>query len=562
MRFTFLAVLVVFSLHVFGQSSYLNRRMDDYYQLERFDILNNRVSDTLWTALNNISRHDAVAFLENYLETHEGNISNRDKEEIQNFISKSGECASNGDGAIESTYPILKKMYKKQTDFLNVNQKDYNLIINPIIYYQKTFESANQDANTFINTRGVEVRGSIKKRVSFYSTFTDNQERGPKYYQYYVRTHNAVPGNNYFKPFKDKSGYVDQDYIYAAGYVNVDAMRNHIQITFGHDRNQIGDGYRSLFLSDFSANYLFTKINTRLGKFNYQNIFAELVPQYAKIGDRLLPKKYAAWHHLSMNVTSHLNIGVFEGIIFGREDHFDFQYMNPIIFYRSIEQANGSPDNANLGANFKVNTTLKTVVYGQLMFDEFKFAELKSSKKWWGNKYAFQLGMKMADLFGINNLFIQAEYNYIRPYTYTFRDSVANYTHYNQPLAHPRGANLTEWSLQIRYKPVNKLYLSMKTFFLQQGMDSSVLKPSYGGDVFRPYGYRTSNYDIKLYNGFKSTVFYDNLNATYEIRPNVFFDLGLTYRVENATQSYNPNWNTMQAYGALRINTIRRQYDY
>ena len=69
----------------------------------------------------------------------------------------------------------------------------------------------------------------------------------------------------------------------------------------------------------------------------------------------LLRKKYAAMHHLDVNVTKWLNIGLFEGVIFGRKDHFEFGYLNPIIFYRSIEQQNGSYDNSVAGIDFKAN---------------------------------------------------------------------------------------------------------------------------------------------------------------------------------------------------------------
>ena len=34
------------------------------------------------------------------------------------------------------------------------------------------------------------------------------------------------------------------------------------------------------FFSDFGNNYLFLKINTRIWKINYQNIFMELNPQF------------------------------------------------------------------------------------------------------------------------------------------------------------------------------------------------------------------------------------------------------------------------------------------
>jgi hypothetical protein len=77
---------------------------------------------------------------------------------------------------------------------------------------------------------------------------------------------------------------------------------------------------------------LFLKLNTKIWKFNYQNLFMELMPQFKKSGDTLIDRKYAAMHHLSMNVTKWLNIGVFEGVIFGRKNRFDLQYLNPSFF--------------------------------------------------------------------------------------------------------------------------------------------------------------------------------------------------------------------------------------
>ena len=45
---------------------------------------------------------------------------------------------------------------------------------------------------------------------------------------------------------------------------------------FGHGKHFIGDGYRSLFLSDNSFNYPFLRIETKLGKLQYTNLYAEL----------------------------------------------------------------------------------------------------------------------------------------------------------------------------------------------------------------------------------------------------------------------------------------------
>ncbi len=125
--------------------------------------------------------------------------------------------------------------------------------------------------------------------------------------------------------------------------------------------NSIGNGYRSLILSDFSAPYLFLKFNTKVWKFNYQNLFSKHVdysriinqPTVGDIKEDLsgIPhkNKYSAFHHLSINVLKNLNIGFFENIIFDRSDStqsnsYDVSYLNPLIFlliYHQTDQVHG-----------------------------------------------------------------------------------------------------------------------------------------------------------------------------------------------------------------------------
>jgi hypothetical protein len=126
--------------------------------------------------------------------------------------------------------------------------------------------------------------------------------------------------------------------------------------------------------------------------------------------DKLLyPKKYAALHHLDMGVTKWLNIGLFEGIVFGRKDHFEFGYLNPVIFYRSAEQQNGSFDNSVAGLDAKANVAKKFQFYAQFLLDEFSLKEIRKGSGWWGNKWGLQVGVKYIDAFNIKNLDLQLE---------------------------------------------------------------------------------------------------------------------------------------------------------
>jgi hypothetical protein len=279
-------------------------------------------------------------------------------------------------------------------------------------------------------------------------------------------------------------------------------------------------------------------------------------------GDKLLPKKYAAMHHLDMAVTKWLNIGLFEGVIFGRRDRFDFGYLNPIIFYRSIEQQNGSFDNSIVGLDAKANLAKRFQVYGQLSLDEFLLSEIRENRGWWANKWGIQLGAKYIDAFNIKNLDLQVEHNRVRPFAYSHRDSVANYTHYNQPLAHPLMANFQEFIGIARYQPAPKWLAVAKLILYQQGRDSSAV--SYGSNIFLPNTppYRTSDFGFDIGSGWKTNVVYASFLLSYELRENLFLELNAVLRKQETKTAPIISDKVSVVNVGVRWNMHRREFDF
>jgi hypothetical protein len=456
-----------------------------------------------------------------------------------------------------SKKPILKNFYKTPANLYEVHTQDFDLIVNPVFQYTLSKESDN-DQDLFLNTRGVTVRGRIANKIGFSAYVTDNQERDPLYVQQFINTRLAVPGAGFYKPFKAAGGV---DYFDARGYFTFNVTK-YIDVQFGYDKNFIGNGQRSLFLSDFSNNALFLKLNTRIWKINYQNLFMELHSAEIPGGDQLLPKKYAAMHHLDMAVTKWLNIGLFEGVIFGRRDRFDFGYLNPIIFYRSIEQQNGSFDNSIVGLDAKANVAGRFQFYGQLSLDEFLLSEIKENRGWWANKWGIQVGAKYIDAFNIKNLDLQIEHNRVRPFTYSHRDSVANYTHYNQPLAHPLMANFKEVIGVARYQPAPRWLAIAKLMWHQQGRDSSAV--SYGSNIFLPNTppYRTSDFGFDIGGGWKTNVMYASFLLSYELRENMFLELNAILRKQETLTAPVTSVNSSIVTFGLRWNMHRREFEF
>jgi hypothetical protein len=107
----------------------------------------------------------------------------------------------------------------------------------------------------------------------------------PGYVQRRIQRDQIVPHEGYWKYFKTQNGS-QYDFFSARGYVTYAATK-HINVQLGHDRNFIGNGYRSLILSDYSSPYFFLKLNTRIWKLNYQNVFAEMTASRYSVSEKI-----------------------------------------------------------------------------------------------------------------------------------------------------------------------------------------------------------------------------------------------------------------------------------
>lgn len=459
--------------------------------------------------------------------------------------------------------PYLGFLYPTPANMLEVNEKFFHLRVNPLLNLQLARAQGDEEL-VFQNLRGVELRAGIDDRIFVHFNILETQARFPDYVNQRIQRDGAIPGAGFFKNFKSEifditNGY---DFLNGQGYLAFNLSR-HVGLQFGYGRNFIGNGYRSLILSDFANNYLYLKANWRVWKLHYQNIFAELaaesnvnVPE-----DQVLPKKYMAGHYLSYNVLPNLSFGVFETVMFSRENGgFELQYLNPVILYRTIEQGLGSPDNVLIGLDGKWNFLRHFQLYGQLMLDEFKFRELFLDRNgWWANKFGVQAGAKYINAFGLEHLDLQAEFNLVRPYTYTHRDSTASYTHYNQPLAHPLGANFREALFIARYQPFKRLFLEGRFIRAEFGEDGQ--GENWGGNLLLSHLSRQQDYGNTVGQGVGATASILGLDVSYMLAHNLFIDLHFFHRKKDSEDD-KLDLTTRYVGGGFRFNVARQRMDF
>jgi hypothetical protein len=428
--------------------------------------------------------------------------------------------------------------------------------------------------DTFINTRAIQVQGGIGKDLNFTTTIYESQGRFAEYYnQYSIEIKPSggnpaiIPGIGIVKEFKGNAydmPMAESNITFAPGKV--------FDFQLGYGRNFIGDGYRSLMLTDGVSPYPYFKINTTFWKIKYTNIYTWLKDVRSEVTvDGAYATKYISAHYLSWNVSKKLNFGLFESVVWANNNNrgFDMSFINPIIFYRSVEFASSSKaGNALLGLTAKYRWNNQVNLYSQFLLDEFSLQDVKASNQSWKNKYGYQLGVKYYNAFNIPHLLLQAEYNSVRPYMYSHSNVLTNYGNTNQNMGHQWGGNFREGILIGHY--VRDRYSADAKFTLgQQGFDYNTADNTlnYGSNIYRSYNdERALNTGVKIGQGNKTNIFIADIQAAYLVNPqmNMKFMVSYIYRSFNPTQNTEVNYKqtTNWISVGLRADIFNWYFDY
>ncbi|MDR6786155.1 hypothetical protein ABIE26_004874 [Pedobacter africanus] len=445
-----------------------------------------------------------------------------------------------------------------QEHLVNVKGDDYTVYADylPDLLIGRDFKNSS---TAWKNTRGFQIGGTVGEKFSFYTNGFENQGVFANYITDFIHANGVVPSE-----MTGKLGKKAKDWSYVTALLSY-TPNKHLNIALGYDKNFIGDGYRSMLLSDVAANYSFLRVRANLGNVQYQTIFgymldpgAEKLATGRRLGDR---GKWAAMHYLDWNATDRFSVGFFQAVTWADAEKegkrgFDFNYVHPFIFLRSVESANtASPDKMRLGINAKYEVLDKTTVYGQFMFDEFVAKEFFAGDGYWTNKWALQVGVRGSDLFKVENLNYLAEFNAARPYTYAHFNRISNYAAMNQPLAHPMGANFKE-ALGILNYSYKRFDLQGQIMYARYGLDPEGM--NYGKDIFKDYNTRVADYGNNIGQGIKTNLYFAEGRASYLINPKYNLRLELGGILRRETNSVK-NTNTALFTFGLR-STFRNLY--
>ena len=363
--------------------------------------------------------------------TSNQNVHTAIKPYQQAFISPSSYAAVFNDTG-DYYYEFTVKLFKE--NLLNIKEEDVFLTADPL-FNLGTGRTNYTDTTTsiFTNTRGVRVSGNITSKFSFETRYYENQFYYPEYLDSIGDARGVAFGLGRSKIFKDRGHDVGM----SSGYISYSPIEE-LNLQFGQGKHFIGDGYRSMLLSDNSFNYPYLSISLNLldGKLFYKTVNAwmqtlERMPLSAS-PEALFKRKSGSFHYLSFKPKKQFEIGFFEGVIYRRyEDSIgevpvDPSFYIPIIGVGSGLNANNEENKVVFGINMNIVPIENVKIYGQFVMDDF-------------SKTGFQVGGKWFDLFKAKNSWLMLEYNSAVPYLFakSSENIIQSYSHANQELAHP-----------------------------------------------------------------------------------------------------------------------------
>lgn len=396
---------------------------------------------------------------------------------------------------------------------IDVQKDDYTFYADFIPDFQIGRDFAGGGKTTWLNTRGFQAGGTISNKFFFHTSGYENQGVFPDYVDEFINENRVVPGQMY-----GKIGKETQDWAYVSAIVSYAPVKNiHLSLAYGKDF--IGDGYRSMLLSDISSNKTSFKFNGTFGDVSIMSIWSYMLnpreTENEEFGRSRSLRKYGAFQYVDWNATNELSLGVFHSLLWGNRSS---------VFYMpdssGLALPEGESNMMQVGVNAKYKVLDKAALYGQVLLSR---------------NVAAQIGFRGFDAFGIQNLNFLGEFNMAQPYSYADGDPLTSYSNYHQPLAHPFGANFNEFVGIVNYS-IQKFDFSIQGNYGKYGLDPNQAD-NYGKNIFKPY-YEPHDQGSSIGQGLSTSLAYLDGRVAYILNPkyNLRLEAGATFRRESNSE--------------------------
>ena len=213
--------------------------------------------------------------------------------------------------------------------------------------------------------------------------------------------------------------------------------------------------------------------------------------------------KYIAANMLTLYPWRSLNLSFGNSIVYGA-DEAQWQYLNPFMFYKSVDHTYNSTDGA--GANVGQNSQMffdvsfrgikHVLLYYTLFVDELKMERWKHADE--HNFYSYKAGIKVSNL--LPNVFFGAEYTHTVPITYQHDILTTTFASNDYNLGHYLRDNAEELYAYVQYKPLRNLQLKLDYCLVRKGEEYGYVRQSpdlVKHSFIEDESYRSSSWEFK-----------------------------------------------------------------
>ncbi len=352
---------------------------------------------------------------------------------------------------------LTRKLFHEH--LIQKEDSQFTFQFDPLFIFESGKDAHDSLTGLYRNSRGVRVTGSIGKSFTFQSAFLENQAIFPQHIRSFVALREVSPGLGRTKIFKTNGS--DFGLAWANFSWN---MKSWLNISGGHGKAFIGNGYRSLLLSDNAFFYPFIKATILKKKWSYTHNWSMLQDinlgreLFNPLSEALFFRKLFTWQYFTFQPSKKFEVGIYYSAIW---THSNASGILPLPFVQHLQKYPAGAVNPLAGMNISYRAFKQTLFYGQFMMDG-SIGKREGEKN---TKMGWQFGGIWHEPFKIKGLTLQGEMNSVEHGAYAQANPNfgyhTGYFHYNQSLAHPLGSNFTEGLGIISYT-YKRLFVSMK----------------------------------------------------------------------------------------------------
>lgn len=380
------------------------------------------------------------------------------------------------------------------------------------------------NAKFMMNSNGVIYHRSYGAELNltvgnwgFYGNLQDYAENEPFSQETFLMN---MPGGNYKgTDYSDMRGGVT----YANDWVSLGLVKDYVE--WGTNENGAN------IISDRAPSFTQLKLKIKpveWFEFNYMhgflvsNVIDSAESYVMDNGNRrdVMHGKYIATNLLTLYPFKSLALSFGNSIVYSA-DNVKVQYLNPFMFYKSVDHTYNSTDGAgqNVGQNSQMFLDLgfrgidHVFLYYTLFIDELKMERWKHKDEY--NFYSYKVGAKITQL--IPNASFGFEYTHTTPMTYTHHVTTTTFESNDYNMGHYLRSNAAEYHGYVHYRPLKNLRFKLSYTQVLKGEE-------YDYVLYDPELVKRPFIDEVRY---KSTVL--EFMTEYQIAYDMFFNLSVGY---------------------------------